>query len=692
MQSDAAIKRIEDDKFDRTDFAKTLAKALQLPEGSEGLVVAIEGEWGTGKTVIFNFIEEFIRQQNKQALVVRFDPWLISGLDTLCQGFFVQLATALNNIPGSDIANKAAKRVLSLAKFLGPIKLIPGVEPWGTIVENVISSVGNSALAAANIMELDLNKRKKEVEESIIELKAPIIVMIDDIDRLRPEEVRTIFQLVKAVGNFRRVSYLLAYDPDAIHKALEADGIPNGKEYLEKIVQVPYTIPKLRYVQKKRYLDVMLKAFITRYDISLGVSDRERIKEALSAGGVTHALRHPRDINRLINKLRISAIATQGEVSFADVFVFETLAICYSHVVGAVRKRPFDFIKAHPEEDFLMGNYDFIHRPIGGAPATEWPEWKKDLFKSIGDSERNILLSLLVFLFPDFGEKHSVPMPQNPEAELRVCAAGPLMKLLSVGQAEGIPSAIEVKSFLRNKENRKEFIDGAIEDDMVAVWLDALSCHAEMDSLIDPEELCDLTFYAVLEEYKLHNNDVVEYAAKFLRRIIDLRPRESEKHDLFKKVVSNTQCLTLAHDVILDAVKEHGKWVINPGSGIDSEKRLIKSWEVVEQGTHDWLRAVKTKSQDHEEFLKELNVLSILYRWGQLKNNDYTEVRQFIVELTKTDDGITNFVKLWRPGVSFSGLELLIGDKNNFMARIDKHTSRNSFEEFAQYVSSIGKE
>jgi predicted KAP-like P-loop ATPase len=263
MQPDTAITTIKDDKLGRSPFAEILAKALLLPYGSDGLVVALEGEWGTGKTVILNFVEEIIKELNKDALVVRFDPWLISGLDTLCQGFFVQLAAALEKIPSSEITNRAANRVLNLAKFLSPIKLIPGVEPWGTIVETVISSVGNSAMAAANIAELDLIKRKNDLEDSIKELNMPIVVIIDDIDRLNLEEVRTVFRLVKAVGNFKRVSYLLAYDPVSIYKALETDGITTGKKYLEKIVQVSYPVPKLRFIQKKRYLHEMVKAFIS---------------------------------------------------------------------------------------------------------------------------------------------------------------------------------------------------------------------------------------------------------------------------------------------------------------------------------------------------------------------------------------------------------------------------------------------
>jgi hypothetical protein len=280
-------------------------------------------------------------------------------------------------------------------------------------------------------------------------------------------------------------------------------------------------------------------------------------------------------------------------------------------------------------------------------------------------------------------------MPQNPEAELRVCAAGPLMKLLSVGQAEGIPSAVEVRSFLGDKENRKEIIDGVIEDEMIAAWFDMLFCHVEKDYPDDPSGLCDLSFYAVVEEYKLHHSNIVKDVTSFLQKLIDVIPDANEKHALFNQVVSNSKCLTLAHNIILSAVKEHGKWIQKPGEPISPEKMLIKSWKVVEQGKQNWLAVVKAKSKDHEEFLKEPEVLSILYRWGQFNSNDYAEVQQFTDKLTSTDTGMTTFFELWQ-GNSVNGADLFIGDKKKFVERLDRHPNRALFnEELVQIMTSI---
>jgi len=119
------------------------------------------------------------------------------------------------------------------------------------------------------------------------------------------------------------------------------------------------------------------------------------------------------------------------------------------------------------------------------------------------------------------------------------------------------------------------------------------------------EELCHVSFYAVVTEHSLRNNNIVNHVAKFLKEMLRSIGEETKKFDLFGKIASNAKCLTLAHDVIFEAVKEHGMWIRKQGEKISNEKMLIPAWDVVAQGQQAWLKAVKTKAQDYDEFLKE---------------------------------------------------------------------------------------
>jgi predicted KAP-like P-loop ATPase len=90
----------------------------------------------------------------------------------------------------------------------------------------------------------DVVELKEKVSESIAEQQRRILIVIDDIDRLNPEEIRLLFRVVKAVADFPNVTYLLAFDQEAVSKALTGETqIISGQSYLEKIIQVPFELP-----------------------------------------------------------------------------------------------------------------------------------------------------------------------------------------------------------------------------------------------------------------------------------------------------------------------------------------------------------------------------------------------------------------------------------------------------------------
>ena len=71
------------DAFGRIEFAKGLARSLNLPANAPGLVVGIEGEWGSGKSTLINFVKMALEEQEEAPLLVDFNPWMISGSESL---------------------------------------------------------------------------------------------------------------------------------------------------------------------------------------------------------------------------------------------------------------------------------------------------------------------------------------------------------------------------------------------------------------------------------------------------------------------------------------------------------------------------------------------------------------------------------------------------------------------------------
>ncbi|MCK1636944.1 hypothetical protein IVA95_04970 [Bradyrhizobium sp. 157] len=76
LSADAPITSASENLLGRGDFACALARILYRHRGSESLVIALRGEWGSGKTSIKNLaIEALIPPGETKMQVVTFNPW-----------------------------------------------------------------------------------------------------------------------------------------------------------------------------------------------------------------------------------------------------------------------------------------------------------------------------------------------------------------------------------------------------------------------------------------------------------------------------------------------------------------------------------------------------------------------------------------------------------------------------------------
>lgn len=77
---DRPIERPTEDKLERERFIERLADAVIAGNSkATGVIIGITGPWGSGKSSILNLLANHISETRPEAIVVRFDPWLISG-------------------------------------------------------------------------------------------------------------------------------------------------------------------------------------------------------------------------------------------------------------------------------------------------------------------------------------------------------------------------------------------------------------------------------------------------------------------------------------------------------------------------------------------------------------------------------------------------------------------------------------
>jgi predicted KAP-like P-loop ATPase len=160
VTGDAPIEHLADDRLGRGDFARLLGRALAESPERRSMVVALYGDWGSGKTSVLNLCFEALSAlpPEQQPLVVRFNPWWYSNTGELLAQFFEQLGSALEE--QAESRGIAALRGIS-GKLLSYRKVIA---PAGAVVDLFVSG---GAITTATALFQALFERAAQGQEAI---------------------------------------------------------------------------------------------------------------------------------------------------------------------------------------------------------------------------------------------------------------------------------------------------------------------------------------------------------------------------------------------------------------------------------------------------------------------------------------------------------------------------------------------
>ena len=247
MYNDSPIKDPEKDCLNRMDFVYQLYQMITNYNYSDSLTIGLESKWGDGKTSIINLLLNLL---NENIIVIKFNPWNLSDDLDLYDKFFNELLFALES---NNHENKLNQLKISLKKYqhqVSPVMTIGGllVQILTRIPVNFGEKINDWTYGKKSIEEL-----KEDINSEIFRQKVKILIIIDDIDRLSDKNIRLIFNLAASVANFNNIIYLLAYDREVVIKSLNQSQCFSGEKYLEKIIQVPISLPKNTKTQLKDY-------------------------------------------------------------------------------------------------------------------------------------------------------------------------------------------------------------------------------------------------------------------------------------------------------------------------------------------------------------------------------------------------------------------------------------------------------
>jgi hypothetical protein len=289
------------------NFAAALAE-MGLYSRAE-FAVGIFGGWGSGKTTLMQEVRRRLDDDDRVVTVwfnawrYEKDPHLIIPLLDVLQEALRERARARSAPWARDAAVTVGRagRAL-LAGVTLSVGAIPGLEidfEPGKVIETISKGDSKGPVSFYHAGFALLQKAIADISDNGARR---VVIFIDDLDRCLPASALEMLESMKLLFGVRGCVFVVAFDEQIVEQAVAvkygATAEVSGTEYIKKIFQVPFILPRTGIDQLPSYLDLI--------ESSAGFSEaqltdfRDHVRPHftfLADGGAIN----PREIKLLIN-------------------------------------------------------------------------------------------------------------------------------------------------------------------------------------------------------------------------------------------------------------------------------------------------------------------------------------------------------------------------------------------------------
>ncbi len=315
--------------------------------------------------------------------VLKFNPWMFSGAEQLVESFFVEVAAQLKLRPGlAEIGEDLA----DYGEAFAGLGWLPVVGPW---IER--------GRGAAKVLGKYLRRRREgtqgrreKLNKELARLEHPIIVILDDIDRLSTDEIRDVFKLVRLTASFPSIIYVLAFDRERVEQALTEEGVP-GRDYLEKILQVAVDLPAIQGQVLNQQIFDALNSTLGQAE-NAGELDQEAWPDVFMEV-IRPLVRNMRDVRRYQAAVHGSLAELGDRIALVDLLAMEAVRVFLPDVFREIQKN-IEALCTPSESLMAPGHRESPHLKEG---IEHLVEADKD--------HTEVVEALIMRLFP-FAERH----------------------------------------------------------------------------------------------------------------------------------------------------------------------------------------------------------------------------------------------------------------------------------------------
>lgn len=279
-------------------IARTVVRLI-TERSDEPLSVGVHGDWGAGKSSVLMMVEKAF-EQHEHVLCVRFNGWLFQGfedakavlIETIVDELLRKRSTrkkvseyarkVLRRVDWMKIARKASVYGISLATgvphpetikdLVTAARTIMGTGREGATAQNLAALVEGSSSFLREVEEDSAPEQIhafREDFENLLE-RADIhrlVVLVDDLDRCLPKIAIETLEAIRLFLFVPRAGFVIAADEGMIEYAVRQHfpdlPVTTGaaiyaRNYLEKLIQVPFRLPSLGYTETRVYVTLLL--------------------------------------------------------------------------------------------------------------------------------------------------------------------------------------------------------------------------------------------------------------------------------------------------------------------------------------------------------------------------------------------------------------------------------------------------
>ncbi len=286
------------DLLNNEAIAKTIINLLtERPD--RPVTIGVHGDWGAGKSSILEMIDAALDGRD-DVLCLKFNGWRFQGFEDAKIAFIEGIVTGL--IEKRSLATKAGDAVKDILKRIDWLKVarhggglamtamtgIPMPDQINAVIGMIkgiaadptkLATKENYDKAIERAEGLLKDGESKNVPKEIAEFRRAfdelldksgvkqLIVLIDDLDRCLPETAIETLEAVRLFLFTDRTAFIVAADEAMIEYAVRKHfpELPDttgprdyARNYLEKLIQVPFRIPALGETETRIYVTLLL--------------------------------------------------------------------------------------------------------------------------------------------------------------------------------------------------------------------------------------------------------------------------------------------------------------------------------------------------------------------------------------------------------------------------------------------------